>query len=263
MPMPEKPWFRVAEVAERWDVRLVDVEDYALDERLQLAVLVVGLPAEKGRVGTDRDGAPLMLPESTVMLDGPQPLLRRSLVEIVRAGQAEVYSFASEQGYLRLLRETPPRLVRRDELIVTRAERDRFEREHGVGPRPAPAPTASAGDAPVLQQEADFRVLHFRGQTWHLGPMQASVVRQLHEAWRSGQHWVSGKVVLSKAGASSMRMRDLFKAHPGWRTLLLSDGRGQYRLNLPVERIRLFRMFHDRAVTMNDRAKRTANRTAA
>lgn len=71
--------------------------------------------------------------------------------------------------------------------------------------------------------------------------MQASVVRQLHEAWSAGQHWMSGKQLLTKAGANTLRMRDLFKTHPGWQTLLLSDGRGHYRINLPIERIRLFR----------------------
>jgi hypothetical protein len=30
-----------------------------------------------------------------------------------------------------------------------------------------------------------------------------------------------------------MRMVDLFKAKPNWRTLIASDGTGRYRLNLP------------------------------
>jgi hypothetical protein len=57
MPLPEKPWFRLVEVAERWNVSVAALEDYALDERLQLSVLVVGLAAEQGRVGPGREGS--------------------------------------------------------------------------------------------------------------------------------------------------------------------------------------------------------------
>ena len=45
MPLPQKRWFRLAEVAKRWSMAVSDLEDYALDEMLQLAVFVVDLPA--------------------------------------------------------------------------------------------------------------------------------------------------------------------------------------------------------------------------
>lgn len=239
MPLPLKPWFRVAEIAERWGLTAGDIEDYALDEQLELSVLMVGVAVEEGVPLPSGDGGKPAMSEGQIMLNGPQRLLRVSLLEIVRNGQAEIHRFGPAQpgGYVRLPREAPPKLVRREDLLMTRAERDRFEQEHGLGPKVLPAIPLPA----VLQHESDFRVLHFRGETWNLGPMQASVVRQLHEAWSAGQHWMSGKQLLTKAGANTLRMRDLFKTHPGWQTLLLSDGRGHYRINLPIERIRLFR----------------------
>ena len=46
MPLPQKRWYRIADVAKRWNMPLSDIEDYALDEVLQLAVFVVDVPAE-------------------------------------------------------------------------------------------------------------------------------------------------------------------------------------------------------------------------
>ena len=239
MPLPQKRWFRVAEVAERWHVTPGDIEDYALDELLELSVLVDRLPAEEGTMEPHDQAGYLPVLQDLPLLNGPQPLLRSSLLAAFRTGQAEVHAFRSRLcgGYLRLLRDVPPVPVRREDLIVTREERDRFEAEHGLAITPEPALPRE----PVLSQEGDFHVLHVRGETWRLGPIQASVIRGLYEAWLDGNPWVPGKTLLARAGASSMRMRDLFKAHPGWRILVVSDGRGHYRLNLPVQEHRLYR----------------------
>ena len=55
MPLPQKRWFRIPEVALRWSIPPSDIEDYALDEMLQLAVFVVGLPAEAGTWDEDEE----------------------------------------------------------------------------------------------------------------------------------------------------------------------------------------------------------------
>ena len=130
MPLPQKRWFRIPEVAQRWSIPPSDIEDYALDEMLQLAVFVVELPAEAGswRNGNERD-FPLL--DSKPILNGPQPLLRSSLLEIFRDGQADIRAFRTDlpNSYLHVAPRSQPMLVRRDELIITREERDRFELE--------------------------------------------------------------------------------------------------------------------------------------
>ena len=93
MPLPQKRWFRIAEVAKRWAMPLSDIEDYALDEMLQLAVFVVDIPAETGSWETGEGGGESRLLQDLPILNGPQPLLRASLLEIFREGQAEVRAF--------------------------------------------------------------------------------------------------------------------------------------------------------------------------
>src|SRR5215831_1867435 len=116
MPLPQRRWFRMAEVAERWSAKTTDLEGYALDEMLQLSVFVVDLPAE---AGTWEDGQRVL--HDAPVLNGPQPLMRSSLLEVFREGQAEVKAFRTEQPYTYLVvgRDVPAVVVRRDDLIVT------------------------------------------------------------------------------------------------------------------------------------------------
>ena len=67
-----------------------------------------------------------------------------------------------------------------------------------------------------------------------LGPRQADVVRQLHEAALAGNPWRNGKELLRNAGSESTRMHDLFKSKGAdWSLLIDSDRRGLYRLAIP------------------------------
>ena len=63
-----------------------------------------------------------------------------------------------------------------------------------------------------------------------LGAVQAEVTRLLHQAALSGSPWCDGKSLLSDAGATSLRMSDVFKSQKRWRQLIESDGRGRYQL---------------------------------
>ena len=239
MPLPEKRWFRIADVAKRWEIPPSDVEDYALDEMLQLSVFVVDLPAEAGICERDDHGHHHIL-EDMPILNGPQPLCRASLLAIFRDGLAEVGSFRTERpgGYLRVASHVPPVIVRRDDLIVTREERDRFERVHGGDTAHPTATDAWHSD--------DFTSVRVDNE-WHsFGPKQAAVLRLLKAAAETDNPWRDGKQLLDEAGATTMRLIDLFKRKPAWRRLVLADGKGRYRLSAEFlsperRRIRLFR----------------------
>ena len=242
MPLPEKRWFRIAEVAKRWAVALSDIEDYALDEMLQLAVFVVDVPAEAGSWEPGGCGDIRSLQDLPI-LNGPQPLLRASLLTIFRNGQAEVRVFRTELPgtYLNLGSGVPALIIRRDDLIVTRAARDRFERDHGSA-------AAGGGETPTSDtwHSDDFAKVRVDSE-WHsFGPKQAAVLRLLKAAGETETPWRDGKRLLDDAGAATMRLIDLFKRKPAWRRLVQADGKGRYRLKAEFlsperRRIRLFR----------------------
>ena len=241
MPLPQKRWFRIAEVAKHWAIPLSDIEDYALDEMLQLAVFVVDMPAESGSWEPGACGdVPLL--QDLPILNGPQPLLRVSLLEIFRDGQADVRVFgtALPNTYLHALSGGPSLIVRRDDLIVTREERDRFECDHGA------APGAGETVATDVWHSDDFTRVRLDNE-WHsFGPKQAAILRFLKAAGEGDNPWREGKQLLDEAGAATMRLVDLFKRKPVWRQLILADGKGRYRLNSDFlsperRRVRLFR----------------------
>jgi len=84
--------------------------------------------------------------------------------------------------------------------------------------------------SPDLVQENDYRIVKFRGRDFRLGPLQARVVKLLHDAQQRGEPWVYGKTLLHEAGSKGRRVSDLFKAKKDWRQVIDTGRRGFYRL---------------------------------
>ena len=240
MPLPEKRWFRIADVAKRWEIPPSDVEDYALDEMLQLSVFVVDLPAEAGICERD-DHTYHHILEDMPILNGPQPLCRASLLAIFRDGLAEVGSFRTERpgGYLRVASQRTS-----GDRSSRRSDRDpRGARPFRTRPWRRRRRHQTATDAWHSDDFTSVRV----DNEWHsFGPKQAAVLRLLKAAAETDNPWRDGKRLLDEAGATTMRLIDLFKRKPAWRRLVLADGKGRYRLNAEFlsperRRIRLFR----------------------
>jgi hypothetical protein len=79
-----------------------------------------------------------------------------------------------------------------------------------------------------FRHSSDFRHIEIGNLKFVLGPIQAGVVKLLHEAARD--EWLSGKEILEKAGSTQSKMHDVFKTQKNWHALIESDGRGYYRL---------------------------------
>jgi hypothetical protein len=77
--------------------------------------------------------------------------------------------------------------------------------------------------------------VRLNGLVFHLGPIQARIVKQLHRAALTDQPWRSGTELLEGAGSASTKIADVFKSKRHWRRLIESDGRKKYRLRLPVK----------------------------
>jgi hypothetical protein len=223
MPLPEKEYFCLDEIEERWDIRRRDTIYYAENGFLIVAVPATGLGIEIGQVVAVACGEAVRVPSERLRATGPLRLRERDAATVLRRGSAKIIEFwAEEPDYCTLAPAEKALVVTAQDLVVGRDERDRFEHAHRLGPeRPAPVTRRSL---------ADYRFISAGGKTFQLGTMQAEAVRILHDAAVAGTPWVHGKDVLRKVGANSMRMVDLFKTQRHWRDLIASDGRGHYRL---------------------------------
>lgn len=226
MALPPKSYFHLTEIAERWSVSMADLSCYALDGLLEISIMAIGLRVEVGAFEELAEGWS-RVPAYDEVLYGPQPVVAADLWPVFRSGSGTIIKLKprTPNGFVDLAKAMPIALP---DLLVTRAERDRFEATHSLDiPDPRPWRESSA-----FAHNRDYTEVVLSGQVFRLGLLQADVVRQLHQASCRASPWVSGKDLLAQAGAQTMRMVDLFKAKPSWRTLIASDGKGRYRLNL-------------------------------
>lgn len=80
--------------------------------------------------------------------------------------------------------------------------------------------------------EANYRLVTYRGKTYKPGPVQATVLRLLHQAAVKGEPLQDGKQLLAEAGAEGRRIQDVFKKASPVSELVESMGNGLYRLKV-------------------------------
>jgi 7-cyano-7-deazaguanine synthase in queuosine biosynthesis len=93
--------------------------------------------------------------------------------------------------------------------------------------------------SPVESPDGDFRAapgfrsVWCQGQQYTFGPKQAQVVEILYRAHLSDTPDVGQDYILETVESSGRRLRDLFKDHPAWKSLIVSGkGKGTFRLNI-------------------------------
>lgn len=227
MSLIEKAYFTLEEVEERWQLPHRDVAYLAENGLLRLSVRLFGVDMEFGVYEEGSDGEWFTVPHERRRFTGFQDLQERDVFRLFRQGHVDVAHFhAPEKDYCYLIEPTRTVSVCRDDLLVRREERDRVEAKHELV-RKGSAALAS------LQESNEYREVRTAGLLFNLGPVQARVVKRLHEAAISSYPWCEGKLILGEAGSSSTRMADVFKSQPHWRRLIDSDGRGRYRIRVP------------------------------
>jgi hypothetical protein len=101
----------------------------------------------------------------------------------------------------------------------------------GGGPPPTPGPTPAPTGFP--RHCKDFRSVHWFGADYTFTPTQAAVIRQLWEAWEDGTGGVGQETLLESAGSTGGRLRDVFRGHPAWGTMVVALGKGLFALASP------------------------------
>ena len=82
-----------------------------------------------------------------------------------------------------------------------------------------------------LLHTADYGTVTWRHKEYLLSPLQAEVVRVLHEQQHKGFREIRGSALLAATNAYSSRLSDLFKGSSAWKALVLPGSRrGWYRL---------------------------------
>lgn len=223
----DKLYFTLPEVLERWDMPEDTLIYLAVNDKLRLSIQVFGVPMEFGDYAEDADGKPFLLRTNQTCFNGLLDLHARDVYQLFRCGEIPLESFRTPRAdYATTWGDAPAVLTLIGDLLLRREERDRFEAENGFKADGTPIDDDGFAFLPDNQE------VRCKGHRFKLGPIQTEVVRVLHVAALEGEPWQAGKTILALARSKSMRMADVFKSQKNWRDLILSDGRGKYRLNL-------------------------------
>lgn len=227
MSLPQKEYFALTEVEQRWGMRRLDTAYLAENGRIEISIRTHEMDVVSGTATHPK--APWgRSTERTWRHDGLLPLRPGDLSAVLRRGSYVVSEFKAEPGrFLSVCPPSRPIRVEPVDLLVTDAEVLRFEQEFG------PFDASACQPKREMQHTADFSEVIVAGRAFRFRGVQAAIVRLLHESAGVGKPWVSGKQLLRDAGSHSTRLIDVFKRHPDWRDLIQSDGCGAYRLRLP------------------------------
>lgn len=158
---------------------------------------------------------------------------------ICSTGGAELrvfYPIIEEGTIIRLAYEPaqPAISVRLDDLVVLKKDREDFEGNYVV-PANDMAELHQGKYQPAFIASEDYRYVKLDGREYHFGDVQARIVKLLHHAIQTNKPWVHSKTLIHESGSNAIRLRDLFKNKGHWGQLIISNKRGYYRLNIPLQ----------------------------
>jgi hypothetical protein len=79
----------------------------------------------------------------------------------------------------------------------------------------------------------DYRTVRWRGQEFHLAPLQAEVASMLHQAFRTGTPGLTWEAISRRLSGNASRMSDIFKKSDPRSQLVIYGPHGRaYRLDL-------------------------------
>lgn len=225
MRLLTKEFYTLAELQAAWEMADHDVQYLVLTGDLKLTVIVHGvhltsrLPGWGYRYGK--------IPRA---YSGILDLKVRDADYVLRHGEVSIFKFGMPNGDKGRLTNIEDKIsVRRSDLLVTHDQREHVERNILKLHEPTPQVVSAE-----FEYSWDYRRIELAGETFSLGPKQARIVGFLHRAHMEGDPWRTGRQLLDHAGSSADRVRDLFKSQSDWTKLIVSDGRGLYRLAIPT-----------------------------
>lgn len=239
MPFPRREYFTLQRAARRWYVSLDEVQCAIAQGQLAASVwLMPTLVYEVYQNAPDK--AVRSAPQP---IEGYVRMTPEHCRKVFARGSAGCRKFLSQQEgkYYTVIDEMPRVEILEKELVILTSEVIRFEKAHNIK-EPQPCRVISVQKLRVdhsdqqpkpkayFHHEDGCRYVRLGEREYHFGDIQAAVVHQLVTAAKDGEAWLNGKILLDKAGATSMIMRDVFRHQKHWRELIESNGKGRYRL---------------------------------
>lgn len=77
----------------------------------------------------------------------------------------------------------------------------------------------------------DFRSVRWYGVDYYFTPAQSLIVQALWTAWENKTPRLGAKALLRAADMVSDKISDLFKEHPAWNVMIMTDSKGNYWLS--------------------------------
>lgn len=235
--LPERVFYSLNDLQNDWQVTLMDIKQWLMHGHL---TAVVWLPLiSVYEIQEVKEGSRILLTKQLRHWDGYTILYPHHCRTLIKTGKIYLRDFICPQNNAKLSLPDTAQSMRFmiDDLVVLNEERKRFEERYRIQERSIcsvkilgrvgkPQPRISPEHF-----DPTFKKVFFNGQKYSFGDMQADVIRQLYEAAMDGSPWQNGKQLLAKAGSQSFTLSNIFKRNPLWRHLIVSDGRGMYRLS--------------------------------
>ncbi len=234
MQFPDKQYTRLETLLRAWSLSRDDIL-YAVENGL-LHCCIWLQPRYMER-GAENNG--FFTAQACERSDGLVRVRSEDCQVIFQQGEIYAHSFIplnKPDDMLRITHEPPQPYVSITikHLLVMKEEQLRFEKAHRVQCRYKKSKNKSRNQHSKQQGLKifnNYKEILVDGKSYHFGPVQADIAKQLHEASKGNNPWVHGKTLLTKSGSQAMRFQDVFKNKEGWRTIIESDGRGYYRFN--------------------------------
>ena len=237
MAFPGQEYCTLNQAAKRWGVEIHEVQQAVVTGKLVVSVWLQPTYAYTITEMTP-DTACCSSPHA---LEGYVPVAPESCRVIFSRGVVQRRKFPSrkQKAHYLIVEHLEKAELHRDDLVILNEDVERFEREYNLKPRKPCrvvsvhklGATKNSKQQVLLSQQNDYRLVIITGYEFHFGQIQASIVKQLHEASMTENPWVYGKTLLLNAGSNSMVMRDAFRHQPHWKQLIHSNGKGHYRLS--------------------------------
>lgn len=235
--LPERVFYSLSDIQTAWHISSSDIRQWLMHGQIRANVWLPLMSVYE--IKEQAEGNRIILTKELRHWEGYTPLYPHHCRTLFRSGKVYLRDFLCPESNSKLMLPDTADSMRFaiDDLVILNDDRKHFEKLYHISETSVcnVKIIGRVGKTQPIIKNTDydptFRKIVFNGQKYSFGDIQADVIRQLYEAALTGKPWQNGKQILAKAGSQSFTLSNIFKRNPLWRRLIISDGRGSYRLD--------------------------------